>query len=352
MTSKGTTVAAILTAQRKPLVVDEVELPDRLGPGQVLVRVEWSGICGSQLGEIDGVKGPDPHLPHLLGHEGGGWVEEVGEGVRTVQPDDRVVLHWRPGAGLRSETPRYRWRGERLNAGWVTTFNERAVVSEDRVTLLPDGFPLDIAALLGCAVTTGFGVISNDARVLPGESVVVFGTGGVGLSVVQAAAATGAHPIVALDLHSNRLRLARELGATETVDAGGDGVEGLVREVVGAAGADVCVDCTGEPGVIELAVRLAADRGRVVLVGVPTTGQQVSLHTLQLHFGKRLIGSHGGGARPAEDVPRLIRLIDAGKLDLEKLVSARVELAAINGAISALRGGSIAGRCLVQMPVF
>src|SRR5438067_6709 len=130
MTANGT-LAAILVAQHEPLVIDEIELPSSLGFGQVRVRVAFSGICGSQLGEIDGVKGPDPYLPHLLGHEGGGVVEAIGEGVTTVEVGDHVVLHWRPGRGLRADTPRYRWQGRPLNAGWVTTFNEQAIVSED-----------------------------------------------------------------------------------------------------------------------------------------------------------------------------------------------------------------------------
>jgi S-(hydroxymethyl)glutathione dehydrogenase / alcohol dehydrogenase len=343
------TTAAVLVAQHEPLVVDEVELPEMLRFGQVLVRLAFSGICGSQLGEIDGVKGPDSYLPHLLGHEGSGVVEDVGEGVTTVAAGDRVVLHWRPGAGLRGEPPRYRWRGQGLNAGWVTTFNERAVVSEDRVTRLPEGFPLDLAALLGCAVTTGFGVIANDAGVVPGESVVVLGAGGIGLSIVQAAALTSAHPIVAVDLHESRLALARQLGATHTIDASATNTESAVSGLLGAGGADVCIDNTGNPRVIEAAVRLTGPRGRTVLVGVPAAGQDVSLHTLQFHFGKRLTGSHGGEAQPATDIPRLAKLFDAGRLELQPLITEVVGLELVNEAIARMRNGELAGRCLLEL---
>ena len=147
-----TTQAAILTEQRQPLVVDTIELPKSLEVGQVLVEVHCSGICGSQLGEIDGVKGDDRFLPHLMGHEGFGKVLEVGAGVRYVKRGDSVVLHWRPGAGIQSETPKYTWRGKPLNAGWVTTFNRHAVVSENRTKVPADTNP-DVA-LFGCAVTT------------------------------------------------------------------------------------------------------------------------------------------------------------------------------------------------------
>jgi S-(hydroxymethyl)glutathione dehydrogenase/alcohol dehydrogenase len=171
------TRAAILVEQRKPLVVDEVELPEA-GFGQVQVRILVSGVCGSQLGEIDGVKGPDPWLPHLLGHEACGVVEAVGPFVSTVAPGDRVVLHWRPGSGIEAPTPRYAWGSRRVNAGRVTTFQERAIVSENRVTAVPHDLEPEAAVLYGCALTTGFGVVCNDARVRIGESVVVLGCGG------------------------------------------------------------------------------------------------------------------------------------------------------------------------------
>ena len=211
--------AAILAAQRQPLVVDEVSLPERLEFGQVLVRVVYSGICGAQLNEIDGTKGPDPYLPHLLGHEGSGVVLEAGPGVKTVPAGQRVVMHWRKGRGIEAPTPRYRWRGQSLNAGWVTTFNQYAIVSENRVTPIPDGLELDVAPLLGCAVTSGLGVITNNARVRIGESVVVFGAGGVGLNVIQGAVLAGAHPIVAVDLYDAKLEFARKFGATHTINS-------------------------------------------------------------------------------------------------------------------------------------
>src|SRR5437762_407344 len=146
MTSAPPTMkAAILVAQREPLLVDDVALPAILDYGQVLVRIAYSSICGSQLGEIDGVKGPDRYLPHLLGHEGAGEVLEAGPGIKRVRAGDHVVLHWMKGAGIEAETPCYAWQGRRLNAGWVTTFNEYAVVSENRVTPIPESFDLALA---------------------------------------------------------------------------------------------------------------------------------------------------------------------------------------------------------------
>src|ERR1700739_2088949 len=168
--------AAILAQSRRPLIVDEIEFPADLNVGQVLVKVLHTSICGAQINEIEAVKGPDRFLPHLLGHEASGMVVEIGPGVTTVKAGDTVVLHWRPSQGIQCQPAAYRWRGQKLNAGWGTTFNEYAVVSENRVTAIPADTDLKIAPLFGCAVTTAAGVITNDAKVKLGESVVVFGT--------------------------------------------------------------------------------------------------------------------------------------------------------------------------------
>jgi len=341
--------AAILVAQRAPLVVDEVELPEALGYGQVLVRLAWSGVCGSQLGEIAGAKGPDAHLPHLLGHEGAGEVVETGPGVKLVRPGDAVVLHWMKGRGLEAEPPRYRWQGRPLDAGWVTTFNEWAVVSENRVTPVPAAVDGRQAALLGCAVTTGLGAVIDDARLRPGESIVILGAGGVGLNMVQGAALCSARPIVAVDLHQNRLELARALGATHTLDARHADLRAELPRLLGPRGADVIVDNTGQPELIELAYELTKPQGRVVLVGVPRQGQAARLHTLALHFGKVLTGSHGGQTEPSEDIPRYLGLVEAGKLALAPLVTQELPLSRINEALDGMRSGALAGRCLIDL---
>ena len=232
-----TAKAAILAQSRQPLVVDEIALPDTLGVGQVLVKIIYTSICGAQINEIEAAKGPDKFLPHLLGHEGSGIVLETGPGVTTVKPGDTVVLHWRPSQGIQCQPPAYRWRGKKLNAGWVTTFNEYAVVSENRVTAdSRRTTTCKVAPLLGCAVTTAAGVINNDAKVKIGESVVVFGVGGVGLNVVQFAALAGAYPIVAIDLVDTKLEMARSGGATHAQFRAATDVAAEIRKFVGDEG--------------------------------------------------------------------------------------------------------------------
>src|SRR5215469_15005219 len=231
--------AAILAQSRAPLVVDEIALPDALDVGQVLVKLFHTTICGAQINEIDAVKGPDKFLPHLLGHEASARVIEIGPGVTSVKPGDTVVLHWRPSQGIQSKTPAYSWQGKKLNAGWVTTFNDHAVISENRMTVIPENFDLKVAPLFGCAVTTAAGVVNNDAGLKIGESVVIFGIGGVGLNLVQFAALAGGNPIVAIDLLPHKLEMARERGATHVIDAGKVAdVAAAIRAIVGEKGPD------------------------------------------------------------------------------------------------------------------
>ena len=340
------TLAAILVEQRHPLEIAEITLPEELDYGQLRVRLLASGICGSQLGEIDGVKGPDAHLPHLLGHEGLAVVEAVGRGVSTVAVDDRVVLHWRKGAGIEAPTPRYTWDGRTVKAGWVTTFNHRAVVSENRATRVPSETSPALGALLGCALTTGFGAVGHDAGVRPGEALLVFGAGGVGLSAVIAGALTHAYPIIAVDPVVHKLELARRFGAHVILDPGRDNLAAALARVLGKHGADAVIETTGKPQAIESAYEFTSKSGRTVLVGVPPVGAKASLHTLPLHFEQRLLGSHGGGCEPSRDIPRYLGLANRGAFDPIPMIDHRCTLSEINGAIASLRSGE-ATKCLV-----
>lgn len=349
MSMPKTMKAAILVEQRKPLVIAQIELPEQLEVGQVLVRIHTSGICGSQIGEIDGAKGEDRFLPHLLGHEGCGTVEAIGPGVRHVAVGDKVVLHWRKGPGIEAVPPSYKWEGRKVNAGWVTTFNEYAIVAENRVTTIPADVDDEVAALFGCAVTTGFGVAVNNAKVSIGEAVVVFGAGGVGLNIVQAAAMMSAYPVIAVDLYDNKLELAKSLGATHLINASTQDARAAIEAIVGKAGADVFIDNTGNPSIIEMGYELVKPQGRVVLVGVPKKGNNISLYSLPLHFGKTLSGSQGGEAVPERDIPRYLKLFQQGRLHLEELITQRFTLDQINEALSGMRSGEISGRCVIRM---
>ncbi len=343
------TKAAILVESHKPLKIAEINLPEKLDFGQVLVKIHYSGICGAQINEIEAAKGPDKFLPHLLGHEGSATVLETGSGVKTVKPGDKVVMHWRQTNGIQSETPKYDWNGKKVNAGWVTTFNEYAVVSENRLTPIPNDFDLKLAPLLGCAVTTAMGVINNDAKVKIGQSVVIFGVGGVGLNIAQAAEMVSAHPIIGIDLHDSKLKMVKQFGATHCFNSKKTkNLDEEIKKIVGEKGADVVIDTTGNARVIETAYNLTHPDGKTILVGVPRKGDNVSIYTLPLHFKKVLTGSHGGSTIPNIDIPRYIKLYKAGKLKLDNLITHEFSLDEINKAIELLKSGK-SGRIIISM---
>jgi S-(hydroxymethyl)glutathione dehydrogenase/alcohol dehydrogenase len=340
--------AAILVESKKPLVMADIDLPNELEFGQVLVKVHYSGICGAQINEIDAAKGSDKFLPHLLGHEGSGIVQKTGPGVTTVKNGDHVVLHWRPSSGLQSQTPKYDWNGKTVNAGWVTTFNEQAIISENRLTVMPNDFDMRIAPLFGCAVTTAFGVVNNDAKIKVGQSVVIFGIGGVGLNIAQAASMVSANPIIGVDLLEHKLEMGKKFGLTHSIVGRVDGVNDKILSIIGDKGADVIIDTTGNSRVIEQAYELTHPDGKTILVGVPNKGDNISIYSLPLHFNKVLTGSHGGDSIPDVEIPRYIRLMESKKMTLDGIITHEFGLDEINEALDLFRSGE-AGRIIINM---
>ena len=339
--------AAILVESKKHLMVADIDLPNELEFGQVLVDVHYSGICGAQINEIDAAKGPDKFLPHLLGHEGSGIVQKTNPGVTTVKEGDHVVLHWRPSKGIQSPVAKYNWDGKQVNAGWVTTFNEQAIVSENRLTVIPSNFDMRIAPLFGCAVTTAFGVVNNDAKIKIGQSVVIFGIGGVGLNIAQAASMVSANPIVGVDILKHKLEIGKKFGLSHAVVGGTETNNDTVRNIVGNQGADVVIETTGNSRVIEQAYNLTHPDGKTILVGVPNKGDNISIYSLPLHFNKVLTGSHGGDAVPDIEIPRYVRLMVAEKMTLAGLITHEFKLDEINDALDLFRSGE-AGRCVIS----
>lgn len=340
------TRAAILVEQMAPLVIDEVEIPE-LGFGQVLVKVGHSGVCGKQIDEVLG-KRPDPYIPHLLGHEGAGVVEEVGPGVQKVKPGDSVVLHWVKGSGIDSQTPKFSWNGSRVNAGNVTVFSDLTVVSENRVTPINPGIPTDEAALLGCAVTTGMGIVNNNANLRPGQSIVVFGVGGIGMNVIQAAALVTANPIIAIDIHDRKLKWASAFGATHTLNGGLQDPVAFLNDLTGGKGVDAAVDTVGAPDVRTMAYNVTSNTGVTVFAGVPYAKDRMTIDSFPLHFGRRVVGSHGGDTRPDVDIPTCARLYKLGKIKLKEQITHTFPLDQVNEAIDLVRRGGV-GRCVLSM---
>lgn len=340
--------AAVLVKQNAPLAIVELEIP-KLDVGQVLVKVDFSGICGKQIDEITGRQGEDPHIPHLLGHEGAGVVVDTGPGVSKVKEGDRVVLHWMKGTGIDSKPPRFKHNGKTLSAGWVTTFSDFTVASENRMTVVDPDIDGDVLALLGCAVTTGLGIVFNDARLLPGQSIAVIGVGGIGLNVLQGAGLMHAYPIVAIDIADDKLDAARAFGATHAVNSAKEDAAAALQELSGGQGFDVVVENTGINDVRVTAYEATSDQGTTVFAGVPMAGERLAIDSYPLHFGRRMVGSHGGGTVPEIDIPRYLSLYRQGKLRLGELIGGRFALDNINDAVEMVRQGNICGRCVVDM---
>lgn len=337
--------AAVLRTQNAPLSLETLETPQELGVGQVLVKVMRSGICGAQIGEIAGVKGPDKHLPHMMGHEGAGKVLAIGPGVKHVTVGDHVVMHWRQGVGINSDPPKYKVFGDSytvVGGGWVTTFNELAVVSENRLTPVAPHVPYDVMALMGCALTTALGVINNDAQVKFGQSVAVLGCGGVGLNLIQAATMATAHPIFGVDLYEHKLQAATKWGAT-LVSTSVDAIRSILPK-----GCDVVIDTTGRAEMIEAAYELTANGGRTVLVAQMRHDHKARVNTLPMHTGKTMFASEGGQTDPSVHIPRYLRLFDAGKLSIDGLITHRYKLDDINIALNEIRAGRT-GRVILDM---
>lgn len=341
------TTAAILVETGKPLELCDLEFPP-LKPGQALIEIACSGVCHTQVLEARGRRGVDRFLPHCLGHEGSGFVREVGPGVSKVKPDDAVILSWIKGSGADVPGSVYDWNGRRVNAGAITTFSRFAVISENRLTPLPKGMSLRHAALVGCAVPTGAGVVFNAAQPRPGQSIVIFGIGGIGACAVTAASISGCHPIIAVDVREEKLALAHQLGASHALSVtAGDPVQALLAICPG--GVDFAIEATGRPNVMRQALAsVRAQGGTAVVIGNAPFGEKLDIDPRELNMGKRLFGTWGGDNEPDRDYPRYCNLIMAGKLDVEPLLSRDYSLAEVNQALDDLERGD-ATRPIIQM---
>lgn len=342
--------ALVLEKLNEPLALRDVELTP-LKLGQVLVRVLSSGFCGAQLQEIKGHKGNAKFLPHLMGHEGCGIVEEVGEGITKVSVGDKVVMHWRVSTGIEADFPQYILDGKKISSGKVTTLSEFSIVSENRLTVVPHDTPSDFAALLGCCITTAFGVINNEAKVLLGESVAVLGCGGLGLSLVWGSDLVNAGIIVGIDIDDRKAVLALKLGATSFINSREQDPSEQIKGLGLSTGVDVVIDTTGIPEVISTGAGILSNRGRLILVAQPPPGEGIVIPNVSNFFGtqgKQIISTQGGKTSPGEDIPRYLALFQKGSLNYQDLITDYVQLPEINEAIERLQlGGS--GRIMVNI---
>ena len=364
------TTAVCVTAEGPALEEVEVEHPH---PGEVLVRVAASGLCGSDLHVLHG-SSPVAVLPLVLGHEGAGVVEEVGEGVVDVRPGDHVVLalygpcstcrHCRAGrfplcdgpARVAAISGRMADGTTRVRTGagetlypfvGLGTLAGYAVVRQSQVVKIEPDLPLDLICLAGCGVTTGLGAVFNIAMVAPGDSVAVVGCGGVGLNVVQGARIAGATTIVALDTNPRKLELATQLGATHAVDTSSAGIRDAVDAIV-PGGTDFAFEVVGSPELTAEVFAATRPGGTCVMVGSPPAGSTIPIDGRLLFSERRLLGCTGGSNIPARDIPRIAALYRQGVLDLASLVSSRRPLEDYALAVAESERGEVARSVVVM----
>ena len=311
-----------------------------LGPGQVLVDMKWSGLCRSQLMEIQGARGPDKYLPHLLGHEGAGVVKDIGASVSKVSQGDHVVITWIEGSGLEGGSTSYLEGSSSVSAGPVTTFSSYAVISENRCIPIDRSVPMDVASLLGCAVPTGAGIVMNEINLKPDSSIAIWGVGGVGLCAIAGAVLAGCEQIIAIDMTTEKLEIARSFGATNVLRVDQEELDDQLLNMTNGLGFDYAVEASGNVRVIERAFESVRDFGGVcIFASHPPVGHKISLEPHALIRGKQIRGSWGGSTNPDVDIPKFVDLYLSGRFPLDKLISHRFKLDQINQAFKQFNEG-------------
>lgn len=340
-------IGAILIASGTKLELDEFEIIRPLTPGQVLVKMISAGICRTQIREIDAPDGQDRYLPHLLGHEGYGEVLEVGANVGRVKPGDLVVLHWRKGSGLDADLPTYRWNGRKLNAGPLAVFASTLITSENRVTRVKSELPRGIAPLLGCALTTGWGVIRNDPSFqVSGQNILIIGVGGIGLSALIGAKTKNDAKITVLDKNKQNLLSALELGAHNAIAiTDSQGEAAFLNENLGSF--DLIVDTTGNEDLTNSSLRLLAATGRLIMAGMSHKDSKLTINANWLLSGKAIAGSNGGDGNPTIQIPEIIECQTNGQIDLKNYPVTFSKFVDINSALERLRSAA-PGRQIIE----
>jgi S-(hydroxymethyl)glutathione dehydrogenase / alcohol dehydrogenase len=356
--------AAMMRALHAPLTIEEIDI-GAPAPHEVLVRTAATGVCHSDLHVLEGSI-PTP-LPTVLGHEPAGIVEAIGAEVREFRPGDHVIgclsafcgyceycLGGRPNLCGGAATVRGPDEGARLSKGGapiaqfahLSAFAERMLVHEHALVKIRTDMPLDRAALIGCGVTTGLGAALNTAKVRPGSSVAVIGCGGVGLAIIQGSRIAGAGRIIAVDTAAWKLDLARQVGATDGVNAADNPAARVVDMTSG--GVDYGFEAIGLPATVRDALRMTRKGGTMIMVGVVPVGTNVELPGADIVMrGKSILGSMMGSNRFRVDMPRYVEWYLNGTLKLDEMISARLALHQVNDALEALRQGTAARSVLV-----
>ena len=356
--------AAVLHAPQQPMTIENIDI-DKPKRREVLVRLSAAGLCHSDLHFIEGSY-PTP-MPVVLGHESAGIVEAVGEDVTYLKPGDHVIsclsvfcghcelclsghlsLCTTPDVNLApGVSKRLSWKGGRMNQFLnLSSFAEQMVVHEHALVKVRPDMPLDLAALIGCSVITGYGAVAHTARIEPGSTVAIFGAGGIGLATINSAAIAGAGRIIAIDKDPFKLALAKDFGATDVIDASAGETVARIRELTGG-GVHYSFECIGLKATAEQSFSCLRAGGTATLIGMIPVGTKIELHGVDFLRERKIQGCMMGSNRFRTDMPRLIEFYLQGKLKLDQMVSARIKLEQINEGFAALKQGGVARSVIV-----
>jgi S-(hydroxymethyl)glutathione dehydrogenase / alcohol dehydrogenase len=341
------TLAAILVKTGSDLFIEELEIP-KLNYGQVLVKVNFSGLCGTQLSEINGDKGIDNWLPHCLGHEGTGNVMEIGEGVSKVKKDDKVVLSWIKSKGIDAGGAQYKLNNKIVNAGAVTTLQQYAVVSENRLSTQPKELDDISAVLLGCAAPTGMGSIYNILKLNKKSKIIIFGAGGIGLCACLACKNSHPEEILFIEPNKKRRDLAIEFGANRALDPNTKEFLKIFKDELFEK-YDFAIEASGKLGCIETSNQVINQQGgKALIIGNAPFGSNLKINPEMFNKGKSIIGTWGGDTVPERDFEKYTSLILKNRNTIKSLLSKPYSLQEINKAIKDFSKGSI-GRPIIDM---
>lgn len=336
--------AAILTEINSPLKIENIELTD-LKIGQVLIKIIKSGLCGAQIQEIKGLKGNAKFLPHLIGHEGCGIVEEIGYGVTKVKKGDKVILHWRKSSGIESDFPSYILNNKKISSGKITTLSEYSIVSENRITKVSHEISDDFCALLGCGLSTGLSVVNNEANIKFGESVLVLGCGGVGLNCIFASKLSHASPIIGVDLNKSKQYLTNKNGGEFYY------VDDLKLLFDKYKKFDCIIDTTGHFELVSKCIPFLSEQGRCIFVSQPKENSSLTI-TNPINFfstkGLTFKTTQAGGFDPDIDIPKYIKLYLNKIINVDNIITDFYNLEQINEAVAKLMSGA-SGRIIINI---
>lgn len=324
--------AAVLFKNKKKLEISKIEIPN-LKKGQVLVEIHYSSLCHSQIMEIDGKRGIDKYLPHMLGHEGCGKVLKIGNGVKNFKKNDWVIAGWIKGSGIDAKPAKYISQGKTINSGQIITFSTHAIISENRLIKLPKQIDPKFAPFFGCAIPTGFGMVVNQIKNRKNKTLCIIGLGGIGFFSLIAAMHYDFKSITIIDTDDKKLKIAKKLGANKIINS--------KKKKLTANFYDYCIDTAGKIETIELSFNLINSQGLAIFCSHPDYDKKINLNPFDFIIGKKLLGSWGGGTIPKRDILIYKKILNKSKVDLNQYFNKVYNLNEINKAISEFRKGVV-----------